>query len=33
MCSFIFTNKEVNDLDKINFYTKFRGLIKQIPLN
>ncbi len=25
MCSFIFTNKEVNDLDKINFYTKFRG--------
>ena len=25
MCSFIFTNKDVNDLDGINFYTKFRG--------
>jgi asparagine synthetase B (glutamine-hydrolysing) len=25
MCSFIFTDKDVNDLDKINFYTKFRG--------
>jgi asparagine synthetase B (glutamine-hydrolysing) len=25
MCSFIFTEKVVNDLDRINFYTKFRG--------
>ena len=25
MCSFIFTNKEVTDLDYINQYAKFRG--------
>tara|TARA_R110002126_G_scaffold125356_1_gene267577 strand:+ start:3765 stop:5093 length:1329 start_codon:yes stop_codon:yes gene_type:complete len=25
MCSFIFTEKEVNNLEEINFYTKFRG--------
>ena len=25
MCSFIFTEKKVNNLDMVNFYTKFRG--------
>jgi asparagine synthetase B (glutamine-hydrolysing) len=25
MCSFIFTNKEINNLEDINFYNKFRG--------
>lgn len=25
MCSFIFTNKEIVDLELVNFYTKFRG--------
>jgi len=33
MCSFIFTNKKVNDLDKINFYTKFRGPDKTNMVN
>jgi len=25
MCSFIVTNEDINDLDYVNFYTKFRG--------
>jgi asparagine synthetase B (glutamine-hydrolysing) len=25
MCSFIFTNKEINDVDYVNYYNKFRG--------